>query len=104
MRRLLLISAGLLLAGSLAAGCGAMRGGQTIVKYDGSNPIVTTAPAAGSYALYSTTDYNPKVVEQLSQNDQLGFKKNNQGQLMAVAGSKEIVLESDKTYYWKRQK
>lgn len=102
MKNVLMISMGLMLFGLLMGGCGTVRGGKTIVKYDGS-PIVTTVPAAGSYALFSTTDYNPRVVETLKENDQIGFRLNNTGQLMAVAGSKEIPVESDKTYYWKRQ-
>ena len=103
MKNALLIPVALLVVG-LVAGCGAVHGGKTIVKYDSqTSPIVTTVPSPGSYALFATTDYNPKVVENLSQNDQIGFRKTDTGQLVAVAGKREIPLEPDKNYYWKRQ-
>lgn len=102
MRTLLFVSMSVLALG-LMSSCGAVHGGRTVVKYDGASPIVTTVSSPGSYALYSTTDYNPQVVENLSANDQIGFRKTDTGQLVAVAGKREIPLQADKTYYWKRQ-
>ena len=92
------------LSALLVSGCGTMKGGNTIVKYDqGSPPITTSVTSSGTYALYSMTDYNPQVVVQLKEGDQLGFKSAQTGQVTAVAGDREIPLEANKTYYWKRQ-
>jgi hypothetical protein len=105
MKSFAFVASVVLLGGVLAlAGCGAVGGGKTVVKYDeGSTPIETKAPQQGSYALYSTTDYNPQIVVTLSEGDNVGFRKGEGGQLIAVAGSREIPLQSNKTYYWKRQ-
>jgi hypothetical protein len=85
-------------------GCGMFGGGKTVVKYESSGtPIETKAASAGTYALYSTTDYNPQVTVNLQEGDKVGFRKNDTGQLFAVAGNREIPLTSDKTYYWKQQ-
>ena len=100
-----LLSSVALLGGLLAlSGCGAVGGGKTVVKYDeGTTPIETKAPAQGSYALYSTTDYNPEIVVTLNEGDNVGFRKGDNGQLIAIAGNREVPLQSNKTYYWKRQ-
>ena len=94
-----------ILAGSFSfVGCGAVGGGKTVVKYDeGVAPVETKVPTAGSYALYSTTDYNPRIVVALQQSDTIGFRKTDNGNLIAVAGNREVPLEANHTYYWKRQ-
>ncbi len=96
--------AAILLGLGLAAGCGAVGGGKTIVRYDeNSPPIETKAPAGGSYALYSTMDATPRVRVTLNEGDQIGFKKADNGQLIAVAGNREIPVTGNATYYWKRE-
>ena len=93
-----------LFALALVTGCGAVRGGKTVVKYEeGQSPIVTEANASGTYALFSFTDFNPKVKVTVNEGDQIGFKSSGTGQVVAVAGNQEIPLNSNESYYWKRQ-
>lgn len=94
----------LAVATATICGCGALRGGRTIVKFDeGTKPVVTETPASGTYALYSMTDVNPKVTVVLEEGDKLGFKASETGQVIAVAGDREIPLNASETYYWKQQ-
>jgi hypothetical protein len=94
----------LLLGLGLTAGCGAMGGGKTVVRYDESSPpIETKAPAQGSYALYSTMDTTPRVRVTLGEGDKIGFRKGDNGQLIAIAGSREVPLSNNATYYWKKE-
>jgi hypothetical protein len=99
------ITAAVLVLGLGLVGCGMVGGGKTVVKYNGqgATPIETRAAAGGTYALYSSTDYNPQVTIALQEGDTVGFRKNDTGQLFAVAGNREIPLTADKTYYWKRE-
>ena len=86
------------------AGCGAVGGGKTVVRYDESAPpIETKTQAEGSYALYSTMDTTPRIRVTLKEGDQIGFRKTSSGQLNAIAGGKEIPLTSNTTYYWKKE-
>jgi len=93
-----------LFALALVSGCGSVRGGKTVVKYEeGQSPIVTEASASGTYALYSFTDFNPKVKVQVNEGDQLGFKSAGTGQVVGVAGGKEYPLNANESYYWKKE-
>jgi len=102
MIRLALIPAALF-AISLS-GCGTMRGGETIVKYDASqHPILTEVRSSGDYELFSTTDFNPQVTLYVKEGEPIGFKSGETGQVIAVAGSHEYPLKSNSTYYWKKK-
>lgn len=83
-------------------GCG-MQGGTTVVKQEsGTTPMTTQVTKAGSYALYDSYDTTPQITVPLERGDEIGFTKNNQGQTVAVAGSRTIPLASpSRTYYWK---
>jgi hypothetical protein len=104
MRILFSIPAVLMAISLTLTGCGSMRGGQNVVKFEeGQPPMTTTAPSAGTYALYSLTDYSPKVTLQLNQGDTIGFKPSQTGEVLAVAGNREIPLSANTSYYWKKQ-
>jgi hypothetical protein len=86
-------------------GCGAMSGGDTIVKYEnGGIARMAEATKDGTYALYSKTDTAPRVQYLLVKGDKLGFSSEN-GKVYGVAGSHkdEIVTGTMSTYYWKLQ-
>ena len=85
------------------SGCGTFRGGETIVKYDGQHPILSEVQSSGEYQLYATTDFNPQMTVHLKEGDPIGFKSGGTAQVLAVAGSHEFPLKSDKSYYWKRK-
>lgn len=84
-------------------GCTIAQRGETVVKHDkGSAPILGEATLDGQYALYKALDGTPQVVYNLKQGDKLGFDKNENGQLIAVAGNNRIAVAND-GYYWRRR-
>jgi hypothetical protein len=99
---LITVAAGVPLA---ATGCGA-QGGKTIMT-QGANaePIMGTAPDTGEYKLYTAFSPNPTTTVNLKEGDQLGFRRNADGQLEAVAGGQTQALPKGTTQaYWKLQK
>jgi|SRR5688500_9198319 len=103
MRYISRLSALLVLLALGFAGCTIAQRGETVVKHDkGSAPILGEATADGQYALYKALDGTPQVVYNLKQGDKLGFDKNEEGQLVAVAGSNRVVVAND-GYYWRRR-
>jgi hypothetical protein len=104
MKTFAFVSAALVALSLALAGCGAVRGGRNVVKFDeGKAPIMVNAPASGTYALYSLTDYTPKVSIFLKEGDKIGFKGSSTGEVIAVAGDREIPLSANASYYWKKQ-
>jgi hypothetical protein len=104
MKRYAIVPVALMVFGIAVGGCGTMRGGRTVVKFDeGKTPITTTVSSTGTYALYALTDYNPKVTIHLKEGDVVGFKNSQTGEVMAVAGDREIPVPANASYYWKRQ-
>jgi hypothetical protein len=83
-------------------GCAAVQPGDAIVKYeDDSAPIMTKAPSPGTYALFSSADVAPKTSVYLEKGDDLGFRRNSDGRLVAVAGKNEVPIESKSDHYWR---
>ena len=84
-------------------GCAMVQKGETVVKYDaGQQPIMGQATADGQYSLYRTTDATPMVTYNLKAGDKLGFERNTDAQLSAVAGQNHVPVSND-NYYWKRR-
>ncbi len=103
MRRMILPVAAFAVFGLAIAGCTALRGGKTIVKYDQQTaPITTTVHMGGTYGLFSTSDMTPKVRVNLKDGDTIGFQKIENGPVVAVAGNEKIPLQADTTYYWQK--
>src|SRR3954452_8618383 len=97
-----------LVAAIFLIGCGAQPG-KNIVKYEKHSalPLITQAPQDGTYALYSTWDTTSIISYPLMKNDRIGFDKNADDKVVAVAGSNSYPLKTDWTkgsYYWKLQK
>src|SRR5687767_13233294 len=103
MRCISRMAALVVLLGVGLTGCTIAQKGETVVKHDkGSAPILGEATLDGQYALYKALDGTPQVVYNLKQGDKLGFDKNEEGQLVAVAGSNRVVVAND-GYYWRRR-
>ena len=86
------------------AGCGA-QGGKTIMT-QGANaePVMGTAPQAGEYMLYTAASPNPTATVRLNQGDPMGWRRANDGHLVAVAGSQTFDLPHGTVQaYWKQQ-
>jgi hypothetical protein len=104
MRSWLLVS--MLLVGSAGvAGCGAVSGGATVVKYKHNGPLIMNeAPSDGAYGLYGTYDGNKQVEYVLKKGERLGFVERD-GQKFAVAGKNEVPIKTNmvsRSVYWNR--
>ena len=99
----ILIAAVMLSAGiTLIPGCGA-QGGRTIMTQGGSaEPVMGTAPDSGMYKLYTAAALNPTATQRVNQGDPLGFRRADDGHLIAVAGSQTYDLpKGTMQAYWK---
>jgi hypothetical protein len=97
--------AAVLFALAALTGCGA-QGGKTIYT-QGANaaPVMGSAPQAGVYQLYTTLSPNPTTTVRLKEGDPLGFRKNADGLMEAIAGDQVIDLPKGTAQaYWKLKK
>lgn len=87
-----------------AAGCGMFGGGRSIVTYQqGTIPFSTQVYEEGTYGLFARDEDDPRYTVQLRPGDRLGFRQAEGGShLYAVAGSQEIPLFPNQTYFWKK--
>ena len=102
-RHAMLLSLGF--AALVGAGCtSTFTKGTPITEYQkGKTPPLQEAPSDGEYVLMSSMmNTTPKATLRLKEGDALGFKPGQTGQIIAVAGTKEIVLP-DGNYLWKRR-
>jgi hypothetical protein len=91
----------------LVALVGCQSTGQGVVTYKpGTAPILQQATADGEYGLYDDSLVNfssdPKATFYLHRGDPLGFKTGKTGEIIIVAGDKEIT-EPDSGYVWRRK-
>lgn len=101
MRKLgmLIVLAGLIVAG----GCASFTKGTPVVQYKkGGEPIVTEAPVAGEYALFSQFDSTPKTSVPLEKGEPVGFATSETGKIKVIAGERELNLP-EANYVWKRR-
>lgn len=92
-----------LVLGVALVGCNKLTTGTPVSKHEkGSAAIMGVAPSAGSYALYGTMDNSPKAVYILKEGDEIGFRAGEPGQVIAVAGDREVPL-ADGGYIWKKK-
>jgi hypothetical protein len=83
---------------AVSSGCGSSH---TSWK-KGQSPNVGTAPQTGMYELVSGKDVVARY--QVFQGEPLGFRKNDNGRVDAVAGMYTVELSSAKTYAWRTSK
>jgi hypothetical protein len=89
---------------SCVVGCAMGQKGLAVVTFDKARPpILQEATADGEYALYDSMAGDPIATFLLHQGDPLGFKPSTTGQVIAVAGEREIPIPADKGYSWKRR-
>ena len=69
----------------------------------GEAPTVTPATQGGFYDLVAGKD-RTVARYQVQQGEPLGFQKNNEGRVEAVAGLYTVPLNSTKTYQWRLSK
>jgi hypothetical protein len=84
-------------------GCGLQKGETRATYKRGDTQVVkTTAPRDGDYALYTASSRTPVVVQLLHKGDPLGFEKNEDGRVRAIAGTYSTTLDSGTVEaYWK---
>lgn len=77
--------------------------GGTVLRYEqGNAPSTMPTSAAGDYALYGLTDTKPRATVHLEAGAQLGFARNEKGEMIAVAGEKTFGPFPDtKALLWK---
>jgi hypothetical protein len=85
------------LVGALSAGCSSSN---TWKK--GQSPQVGTAGQTGMYELVSGKDVVARY--QVFAGEPLGFRKNDNGRVEAVAGMYTVELSSAKSYAWRPSK
>ena|SRR6185503_6204735 len=89
------VSVGLLWWPQFAARYGAHRARE--------GAFVTEVKSAGEYQLFSATGAAPQITVYLEKGESIGFKSGTNGQVIAVAGNREIPLNADSSCYWKRK-
>ena len=104
MKKLLGLVAVAVLGLGLGLGCSVAQKGSTVVKHEANEPpIEKVADVSGMYALYAADDVEPKTTQQVEKGQALGFRKDDRtGRVLAVAGEKEIPLDPNHRYYWRR--
>jgi hypothetical protein len=93
------------LAGAaLFTGCGAQSGRTIITQGANAEPVMSTAPQTGEYMLYTTMSPNPTSTVRVREGDPLGFRRADDGHLVAVAGGQSFDLPKGTAQaYWKLQ-
>jgi len=104
MRTANLLLIGTLFCGVAAIGCGAQSGKTIITQGARSEPVMGTATATGEYMLYTAASPNPTTTVRLREGDPLGFRRGDDGHLVAVAGTQTTDLPRGTAQaYWKLQ-
>ena len=83
-------------------GCGSQEGETVMTAGPNSSDNVGTAPYTGTYLLFTAMSPNPTLTEKLDEGTTLGFRKNADGQIVAVYGDREHALPKGTSQaYWK---
>jgi hypothetical protein len=106
MNRKLRLSA-MAVMGLVVGGCW-MQSNSPLVRYDkGGDVRLTTAPEDADYSLYAAGDATPMVGYTLSKGERIGFTRNDDGSITAVAGSNTQTVNPAMTaqaVYWREEK
>lgn len=107
MRTLRFFIAALAISTGLAwlAGCGAQAGRTIVTQGAMSEPVMSSAPQTGEYMLYTAMSPNPTSTVRLKEGDALGFRRADDGHLVAVAGNQQPIdlPKGTSQAYWKLQ-
>jgi hypothetical protein len=86
----------------LLSSCAAVQEGDAVVKYEKNGSArMTKAPSNGTYSLYSSTDLQTKVSHYLDKGQDVGFRKESDGRLVAIAGTADPIPLEEGGYYWR---
>jgi hypothetical protein len=86
-------------------GCGLQPGHSVMTQNRNSDPVLATAPDSGEYALYTATSPNAMATVKVNRGDPLGFRRADDGHLVAVAGDQNFDLPAHAAQaYWKFEK
>jgi len=89
----------------LLSGCGSQEGETVMTAGPNSPDNVGKAPYTGTYLLYTAASPNPTLTQKLNEGDTLGFRKNSDGQIVAVYAEKTYTLpKGTMQVYWKVKK
>ncbi len=102
----IVLTLGLMAAGGLTSvGCGLQPGRSVITQNGHSDPIMSTAPDSGEYSLFTATSPNATATAKVNKGEALGFKRADDGHLIAVAGDQNFDLPKHVAQaYWKFEK
>jgi hypothetical protein len=106
MRAITVLFATVALAGvlSFAGGCGSQPGKTIITQGANAEPVMGNATESGEYMLYTAASPNPTATVRLNSGDPLGFRRADDGHLVAVAGQQSFDLPKGTVQaYWKLQ-
>jgi len=83
-------------------GCGAQPGRTIITQGANAEPVMGSATDSGEYMLYTAASPNPTSTVRLNAGDPLGFRRAEDGHLVAVAGNQTFDLPKGTAQaYWK---
>lgn len=86
-------------------GCGSQPGKTIVTQGANAEPVMITAPQSGTYKLYTSLSPNPTTTARVQAGEPLGFRRDDQGRLVGVAGGTEQPLgKGTAQAYWKLQK
>ena len=90
---------------TLIAGCGWMQPKEKEIRYSEEPPITNlrAVDAGGDFALFYTGRERPEVPVRVKSGDTVGFVREEDGRLKAVAGSFKMDMDpAMHDAYWKR--
>jgi len=104
MRLRILSLVAICMLATLVDGCGSQKGKTLFTAGPGSEPVMGTAPDAGTYTLYTAMSPNPTLTVKLAAGDKIGFQKTPDGKIQAIAGDQSYVFDKlTAQVYWKEE-
>jgi len=88
-------------AGGVA--CSTFQKGQSIVRYEhGAAVYSVKAPSTSDYQLYESDGVEPRMTVHVEEGKALGFDRDADGKLLAIAGDQKIPI-AEGSYTWRRR-
>jgi hypothetical protein len=106
MRAIKVLIAAIALIGiaQLTIGCGSQPGTTIVTQGANAEPVMSNAPQDGEYMLFTSMSPNPTSTVRVKSGAPLGFRRADNGHLVAVAGDQSFDLPAGTAQaYWKLQ-
>ena len=85
------------------AGCSTFQKGQSIVRYEhGAAVYSVKAPSTSDFQLYESDGVEPRMTVHVEEGRPLGFDRDPDGKLLAIAGDQKIPI-AEGSYTWRRR-